>query len=344
MSLPRVAAAVSGGVDSAVAVRLLQEAGYAVEAWHLMLCRDAPDPAVGPLCETLGVPLHILDLRGAFERLVKGPFFEAYAHGETPNPCALCNPRIKFGLLAEAVGPDVLLATGHYAAVGTDPVSGRVALRRAADAAKDQSYFLYALPPAVLPRLRFPLAGLTRADTVALAQRLGLPIPQEKLASGSQDICFLPGGDYRPGLAERHPETQRAGDILDPSGRVIGRHTGLGNYTRGQRRGLGVACGGRVFVTGFDRARNTLTLGPKRDLEVSAFRIREANWFVPPTFPLRCEAVSRYRHPPFACAVEADGTVRPDEPQTLVTPGQACVFYRGPWVLGGGVIDSCPGA
>lgn len=344
MSLPRIAVAVSGGVDSAVSVRLLQEAGHAVEAWHLVLCRETADPAVGPLCAKLGVPLRVLDLREAFARLVTEPFFEAYARGETPNPCALCNPRIKFGLLADAVGPDTLLATGHYAAVGREPVSGVRTLRRAEDAAKDQTYFLYALKPSVLPRLRFPLAGLTRTDTVALAQRLGLPIPQEKLASGSQDICFLPGGDYRPGLASRHPETQRPGDILDPSGRVIGRHTGLGNYTRGQRRGLGVACGGRVFVTGFDRVRNTLTLGPKADLEVASFRIREANWFVPPDFPLRCEAVSRYRHAPFACTVEADGTVRPDMPQMLVTPGQACVFYRGPWVLGGGVIASGSGA
>ncbi len=336
MSGRRVGVAFSGGVDSAVCVRLLQELGYAVEAWHMLTVADAPSEATVRLAGSLGVPLRVADLRADFEREVVAPFYAAYAAGLTPNPCVLCNPRLKFGLLRRAIdGP---MATGHYVGVGIEPERGVRTLRRAADAAKDQSYFLYALPPEALAETLFPLADLTRAEVVALARRWALPLPEARLASGSQDVCFLPEGDYRPELRRRHPEADRPGDILDPEGRVLGRHVGLANYTRGQRRGLGVATGGRAFVVGFDRARNTLTLGPREALLTERFVVEGLCWLVPPTFPLRCEAVRRNHHPPFPCTVCADGTVIPDSPQALVTPGQACVFYRGPWLLGGGTI------
>ena len=333
---PRLAIAFSGGVDSAVCVRLLQEQGFAVEAWHMLTCAPEPSPGTVRLAEALGVPLHIADLREAFEREVIAPFYAAYADGLTPNPCARCNPFLKFGHLRRAIGGP--MATGHYVGLGTEPESGLPTLHRAADAAKDQSYFLCLLPPETLRDLRFPLADLTRADVVALARDWALPIPEARLASGSQDICFLPEGDYRPELRRRHPETDRPGDILDPEGRVIGRHLGLAHYTRGQRRGLGVATGGRAFVTGFDRIRNTLTLGPREALLTDRFRVDAPNWLIPPAFPLRCDAVSRYHHPPFPCTVLPDGTVLPDTSQSLITPGQVCAFYRGPWLLGGGLI------
>ncbi len=334
--MKRVTVAVSGGVDSAVAMRLLQEDGYAVEACHLLLCKDKPEDAVGALCEAMGVKLRVLDLRAEFEREVVTPFYAAYARGETPNPCAFCNPRIKFGALSERVRG--LIATGHYAELVTEPESGVRTLRKNVDTTKDQSYFLYALTPEMLERTLFPLAGKTRAEVVAIAKEQRLPIPEQRLASGSQDICFLPEGDYRAGLAARYPESQRSGDILNPEGKVIGRHTGLGNYTRGQRRGIGVATGGRAFVTGFDRAANTLTLGPKEELYVRSFKVTAQNWLVPPQFPLRCQAVSRYHHPPFDCTVYTDGRVEAAAAQYLVTPGQACVFYRGDYLLGGGCI------
>ncbi len=370
----KITVAISGGVDSAVAMLLLQEEGYAVEACHLLLCKDKAEENVVELCEAMRVPLRIIDMREAFEREVVAPFYAAYAHGETPNPCAFCNPRIKFGKLLEAV--DGLLATGHYVEMGVDPKTHMPTLVCNCDATKDQSYFLYALTPQMLQRVRFPLAGKTRAEVVALAQQWHLPIPEQKLASGSQDICFLPEGDYRVGLALRHPETQRAGDILNPEGKVLGRHAGLGNYTRGQRRGIGVATGGRAFVTHFDREKNTLTLGPKEDLYVRRFTVRDVNWLVPPTFPLQCQAVSRYHHSPFdvmlsvapecgtnhgfeeprisqmgkdlgecCCTQDTDIhcastlCVEAHTPQYLVTPGQACVFYRGPYLLGGGLIE-----
>ena len=332
----RIGVAFSGGVDSAVSVRLLQEAGFAVEAWHMLTCSAAPAPGVAQVAEALGVPLHVVDLREAFEAEVVAPFYEAYACGRTPNPCAWCNPRMKFGLLRQSIGGR--MATGHYVGVGVEPVSGVRTLRCADDAAKDQSYFLYGVSAAALEQVVFPLAGRTRAEVVELARRWGLPIAEGKLSSGSQDICFLPGGDYREELCRRYPEVRRPGDVLSLEGRVIGRHTGLANYTRGQRKGVGVATGGRAFVVGFDRVRNTLTLGPREALERRRFRVGEMNWLVPPVFPLCCEAVSRYHHRAFACTVAADGWVEAEEAQTLVTPGQACVFYRGPWLLGGGVI------
>lgn len=331
-----ISVAFSGGVDSAVCVKLLQAQGFEVEAWHMLTtCAQAPE-TVRALADALGVALRVVDLREAFEREVVAPFFAAYAAGRTPNPCIWCNPRLKFGLLQRAIGGP--MATGHYVGKGIEPESGTLTLRCANDAAKDQSYFLYALDPVLLPSLHFPLAGKTRAEVVAQARAWRLPIPEAKLASGSQDVCFLPGGDYRPELRRRHPETARPGAILNPAGHPIGRHTGLANYTRGQRKGLGVAMGERAFVVAFDRAANTLTLGPREALARTVFRVEALNWLVPPRFPLRCQAVSRYHHPPFDCTLLADGTVRPDAPQYLLTPGQACVFYRGAWLLGGGTI------
>ncbi len=333
-----VGVAFSGGVDSAVCVRLLQAAGYEVTAWHMLTCRAEPEEKVRRLADALAVPLKCLDLREEFEREVVAPFYAAYAHGLTPNPCAWCNPRLKFGRLFQAIGGT--MATGHYVGKGLEPSTGTLTLRCARDVAKDQSYFLYAISPEALRHTLFPLAGMSRAEVVALARQWALPIPEATLTAGSQDICFLPEGDYRPELQRRHPETATPGDILNPEGRVLGRHCGLANYTRGQRKGIGVATGGRAFVVDFDRARNTLTLGPREALLTNTFTVGELHWLVPPTFPLRCEAVSRYHHKPFACTLTAEGVVTADEPQSLITPGQACVFYRDEWLLGGGLIQA----
>lgn len=333
-----IGVAFSGGVDSAVCVRLLQEQGYDVTAWHMLTCRPEVDEATVSLAQALDVPLKVIDLHETFEREVVAPFFNAYANGFTPNPCLACNARLKFGRLREAIaGP---MATGHYVRIEPDPQSGEVTLRSGIDPAKDQSYFLYDIPKEVLQSVHFPLGKMTRAQVVELAKAWHLPIPEKRLAAGSQDICFLPEGDYRPELRRRHPETARPGNVLDMNGKVIGRHEGLANVTRGQRKGLGIATGGRAFAIGFDRKANTLTLGPKEALEVTSFKVERLNWMVTPTFPLHCLAVTRYHHRPIACQVLEDGTVLPEHPLTLVTPGQACVFYRDEWVLGGGLIQS----
>ena len=338
----RIGVAFSGGVDSAVSVRLLREQGWDVEAWHMLTCTAQPEPGVAQLAEALDVPLHLVDVREPFEKSIVAPFYKAYASGLTPNPCVWCNPLIKFGLLREAIGG--MMATGHYVGKGVEPESGVLTLQCAHDAAKDQSYFLYGLSSEVLAQTVFPLAGKTRQEVVALARAWKLPLPEAKLASGSQDVCFLHGCDYRAELLRRYPEANRPGDILDMAGKVIGRHTGLANYTRGQRRGIGVAVGERAFVVSFDRERNTITLGTQEDLRVRSFFVSGIHWIVPPTFPLRCSAVSRYHHRAFACVVESDGRVIADEPQTLVTPGQSCVFYRENWVLGGGTIAEGQGS
>ena len=333
----RIGVAFSGGVDSAVSVRLLQEQGYAVEAWHMLTCTDEAEPRVYEVAEALGVPLHVLDLREVFERDVVSPFYAGYARGETPNPCLFCNPRLKFGVLRRAIGG--LMATGHYVRRGIDADTGLPALFKAPDPKKDQSYFLCQLSSDAIRDVRFPVSSFSRAQVVALARAWHLPIPESKLSSGSQDICFLPDGDYRPELCRRFPETAAPGDVLNPDGNVIGRHTGLANYTRGQRKGLGVATGSRAFVVNFDRSRNTLTLGPKEMLEISEFPVHSIVWQIPPSaFPFRCEAVTRYHHRPFACTVSDTGLVTAEMPQTLVTPGQACAFYRNETLLGGGII------
>lgn len=333
---PSIGVAFSGGVDSAVCVKLLQNEGYDVSAWHMLTCQDAPSEATLALADALEVPLHVLDFRAEFEAEVVAPFFKTYAEGRTPNPCLQCNARLKFGRLREAV--DGLMATGHYVRIASLPGSDALTLQCGADPAKDQSYFLYDLPRVALKTLRFPLGNLTRTDVVALARQWELPIPEAKLAAGSQDICFLPDGDYRPELCRRHPETAKPGDVLDMNGKIIGQHNGLATVTRGQRKGLGIATGGRAFAVGFDHIRNTLTLGPKEALEVSRFTITAINWLVEPTFPLHCDAVTRYHHRPVSCTVWEDGRVVPDTPLTLVTPGQACVLYRDGFVLGGGLI------
>lgn len=335
---PTIGVAFSGGVDSAVCVRLLQEQGYDVTAWHMLTCRDVVDEATISLTKALEVPLNVIDLHDTFEREVVAPFFKAYADGFTPNPCLACNAHLKFGLLREAIGG--LMATGHYVRIEAEPHSGEVTLRSGIDPAKDQSYFLYDVPKAVLQSVLFPLGNMTRTQVVELAKLWQLPIPEKCLAAGSQDICFLPEGDYRPELRRRHPETARPGNVLDMKGNVIGHHEGLSNVTRGQRKGLGIATGGRAFAVEFDRVANTLTLGPKEALEVTSFKVNKLNWMVTPSFPLQCLAVTRYHHRPIACQVLADGTVIPETPLTLVTPGQACVFYRDEWVLGGGLIQS----
>jgi tRNA-uridine 2-sulfurtransferase len=290
----------------------------------------------------LEVSVFFIDLSEAFRQTVVNYFADAYQHGETPNPCLVCNPRIKFGRLLEEArsrGAESL-ATGHYARIGADR-DGRQLLR-GIDPQKDQSYFLARLTPDQLAAARFPLGGLRKTDVRALAAERGLT----PAATGeSQDICFIRGMDYAEFLARRMNLAAAPGPIVDTAGRTIGRHPGLHRFTVGQRRGIDCPAAAPYYVIRIDAAANRLVVGTKAELSSAGCRIREMNWIArPPTAPISVMAKLRYRSP--AAAVRLiptpgnGATLVFDTPQQAVTPGQGAVFYDGDRVLGGGWIDS----
>lgn len=355
----RVVVGMSGGVDSSVAAALLVERGYDVVGVTLRLTRwDASaDPAgrFGSCCSadtagdaravsrTLRIPHYVLDAEDEFRRAVIEPFAAAYGAGRTPVPCLACNQELKFGsLLGRARAWDAAaVATGHYARVTRDETTGRYLLWKGADARKDQSDFLWSLDQSQLAGARFPVGDLTKDDVRAHARRLGL-ITAEK--AESQDICFVPGGDYREFLRGERVPVFAPGPILDTAGAVLGRHAGVANYTVGQRKGLGLASSRALYVVDIDAARNTVTVGEATDLERMRLVAREVNFIAcePPVTAMAVEAKIRHRHEaaPASVRVLEPGTAEVvfRDPQRAVTPGQSVVFYDGDCVVGGGVI------
>jgi tRNA-specific 2-thiouridylase len=341
----RIVVAMSGGVDSTLAAALLAEQGHEVHGVTLRLATPpaeggAPDPAEA--AAALGIPFTSLDLRAEFERLVVAPFCEAYGTGRTPNPCALCNTRVKFGLLldkARSLGAEAL-ATGHYARIETGP-DGAARLVRGADRRKDQSYFLFAVGRGVLASVRFPLGGLTKDAVRSLARARNLAVAER---GESQEICFVPGGDYAAFVARRGTAGGfTSGPIVDSSGRRLGEHRGLANYTVGQRRGLGFAAGRPLYVVVLDMAANTLVVGPDEELWRRELVAAGVNWLVDePPAEFRAAVRIRSRHEPAPATIAPEGggdwRVLFDEPQRAITPGQAAVFYDNDIVLGGGWI------
>jgi len=336
----------SGGVDSTVAAALLLEQGHDVVGGTLRLVDhppgiEAPDPRAA--AAALGIPFHCWDLRAEFERLVVSPFAAAYAAARTPNPCVLCNARVKFGLLldkAREVGA-AALATGHYADLVRSP--GRAPrLFRGADRRKDQSYFLFAIARAALPSLWFPLGGLTKDGVRARARARGLAAAER---AESQEICFVPGDDYAGFLARRSPAGAFVpGPIVDTAGRRLGAHRGLAGYTVGQRRGLDVAVGHPLYVIRLDAARNEVVVGADSDLWRRDLVAACVNWLADePGEEFRATVRIRSRHEPAPATLAPVGggawQVLFDEPQRAITPGQAAVFYDGEVVLGGGWIQ-----
>ncbi len=352
----RVLVAMSGGVDSSVAAALLQEQGYDVVGVTMKLL-DLPDEVAGDrgccsleavrraqaVCRRLGIAHYTLNLVACFAREVIAPFVAEYACGRTPNPCLRCNVVVKWGELlrrARGVGCDYL-ATGHYARL--EEHAGRWRLLRGVDAAKDQSYALYALTQEMLAHTLLPLGGLTKAEVRARAAELGLPTADTE---ESQDICFIRRGDYREFLRDRIPF--RPGPIVDEQGRVLGEHEGLPAYTVGQRKGLRVGGGEPLFVLAKDVDRNRLIVGPRGALARREVLVREVNWVSceepPPGESLAAQVELRYRGEPIAGQVTAEpgGRARlhlaPHD--QAVTPGQAAVWYQGELLLGGGIIAS----
>ncbi len=348
--------AMSGGVDSSVAAYLMKERGFNCEGATMLLYRNADigvprdrtccsqkeidDAAL--VADRLGIPYSVVDLNADFKEKIIDKFIRTYEAGGTPNPCVDCNRYIKFERLmdyAEENGFDCVV-TGHYARVERSP-GGRYLLKKAADSTKDQSYVLYNLTQEQLARVCFPLGELTKSRVRGIAAELGL-VNAEK--PDSQDICFVPDGDYAAFIERYTGKNYPEGDYIDPSGKVIGRHKGAIRYTIGQRKGLGYAAGHPVYVCAKCMDKNTVTLGEEEDLYSSELTAGEFNWVsVPrPEAPVRCMAKTRYRQPeqPATAYPLDDGKVRItfDLPQRAITPGQAVVMYAGDLVLGGGTI------
>lgn len=365
----KIAVAMSGGVDSSAAAAILREQGHELVGFTMQLWNQRRGISVDEngeslpsrccslddvydarrVAEELGFPFYVLNLEKEFERDVVQPFVNSYLNGETPIPCVACNSRLKFASLdklATSLGCEKV-ATGHYARVEFDEATRRHRLLRGRDPQKDQSYFLWELTQDQLSRALFPLGELSKSDARQAARDNQLAVAEKK---ESQEICFVPDGDYA-GFIDRYLAAEqqtdrmpRGGDIVTSNGDVIGTHTGIHRYTIGQRRGIGVSQPRPLYVLGIDTAKDQVIVGYDEDLLSEEFTAAGVNWIAldNPAEPVRAEVRVRYRH------TAAPATLRPlednrvrvqfDEPQRAITPGQATVFYRGDEVVGGGWI------
>ena len=351
----------SGGVDSSVAAKLLTDAGYDCVGCMMKLYdnEDAGIPKGHTCCSLddaedarsvarrLGFPFYVFNLKDKFAACVIDRFVDAYEHGVTPNPCIDCNRSLKFDTLLALAREKGLseVVTGHYARIVKDEASGRYVLKKALDRSKDQSYVLYTMTQDQLAHTRFPLGERHKDQIRELAAELGFPNAQKQ---DSQDICFVPDGDYGAFLEAYAGKTYPTGDFLDENGQPVGTHRGAVRYTLGQRKGLGLAMGHPVYVCGKDMEANTVSVGPESSLYRKTLIADDVNWIAIPalTAPLRCKAKTRYRQQEERATVTplADGKIQVtfDEPQRAMTVGQAVVLYDGDTVLGGGTILSVP--
>jgi tRNA-uridine 2-sulfurtransferase len=360
MSRRRVLVAMSGGVDSSVAAELLCEQGYDVVGVAMRLAADIPAHTAkhrGTCCshddfedarrvsERMGFPFYVVDLRADFGARVIGNFVSEYLAGRTPNPCVMCNREIKFDRLwsrARALDADYI-ATGHYARVSRDD-SGRYHLWRAADSSKDQSYFLFTLGQAELSRTLFPLGEMRKTEVRARARALGLANADKP---ESQEICFVPDGDYARFVERLAPEGSiHDGQIIDGDGKILADHAGIHRFTIGQRRGLGIAAGEPLYVREIRPERGEVVVGSRGELNSRGLIARDVELVDPATLDadaVDIEVKIRYRHPPLPArlSISAQGVaeVRFVSEGPAVTPGQACVFYRRDEVIGGGFIE-----
>jgi tRNA-specific 2-thiouridylase len=364
-----IAVAMSGGVDSSTAAAILAHSGESVVGLTLHLWDQTrlagrhgiPDaPKAGRCCsiddvydarrvaEDLGIPYYVVNQEERFERDVVRPFVDEYLAGRTPIPCSLCNNHLKFDQLlktARSIGAK-RIATGHYAVNEFDEKRGRWILKRPADLAKDQTYFLFGLTQEQLSRTLFPLGHMTKPEVREAARQHGLRLAEKP---DSQEICFIPGGDYKQFLTayleeQGEPMPETAGELVAASGEVIGQHEGISNFTVGQRKGLGVASPSPLYVLNIDPASHRVTVGADAELATRTLRARRLNWIsiAELTGPMRVRAKIRHRHEPAWATLEPAGPDEAvatfDEPQRAVTPGQSAVFYDGDEVVGGGWI------
>lgn len=355
MDHKKVLIGMSGGVDSSVAAYLMQQEGFTCIGATMQLCTSellGDAQGCGSLtgaqdakrvADLLGIPFHILDAAAHFQDEVVWPFIHAYESGTTPNPCMLCNQHLKFThMLQQAMALDCdYVATGHYAQIRFCEDSGRYLLCKAADIAKDQSYFLAGLTQHQLSHVLFPLGKLTKEQVRQIAESQDFLNAQKR---DSQDICFIPDGDYKAFLERFTGKTYPPGTFLDMEGNVVGTHSGSVGYTIGQRKGLGLAMGEPVYVCHKDTQNNTVTVGPNSALFHSTLEAANWNWIAMDnlTQPMRVGAKIRSRHSEQPATVypaeNGIATVEFDTPQRAITPGQAVVLYDGDTVIGSGTI------
>jgi tRNA-specific 2-thiouridylase len=370
-----IAVAMSGGVDSSTVAAMLRAEGRNVIGLTMQLWNQRrlaghegmPESVQGRCCsiddvydarrvaETLGVPYYVVNHEERFERDVVRPFVEEYLAGRTPIPCSLCNNHLKFDqllIVARQIGADQI-ATGHYAQVAFDEQLNRWLLKRPADKSKDQTYFLFGLTQEQLSRTLFPLGGMTKPEVRELARKHNLMIAEKP---DSQEICFVPGGDYKRFLEAYLTEQGNTsaevagemvgGEMVTSDGKVIGEHAGVHNFTVGQRKGLGVATGSPLYVIQIKNDTRQVVVGKDEELYSRALRARRVNLISTAELrqPMRVAVKIRHKHQPAPAMIESAGPdevrVTFDEPQRALTPGQAAVFYDGDIVVGGGWIEN----
>lgn len=345
--MKRVLVAMSGGVDSSAAAMLLKRSGWEVEGitMSFTFSEEGSKQCFSPLavtdaakvCASLDIPHHVVEAGSVLEKAVIGDFIEEYKRGRTPNPCVRCNQHLKFGLLYEAMKQHScdFLATGHYASISHD--EGGAHLEEAKDRGKDQTYFLWGIEKRVLPHIIFPVADLQKKDLRVIAEEAGLSTAQKK---DSQDICFVPDGNYRD-LLERYGIKSRPGDIVTKDGRVLGKHRGIEHYTIGQRRGVGVALGVPAFVTAINRSKNVVVVGPREDVMHSGCTLKEFNQLEPLEGDLSVKIRSTMGAVPATVINRGDSIeIIFNEKQFAVSQGQSAVIYSANRVVGGGIIEA----